>query len=191
MSDTPDNRSKHPPPVGGAASAPPTLRANVPPIAVDPGVPRRCPKCYFLLSGLPNDGTCPECGTSYTIATSQAYGREVGFVRSVLRWWWPLAAALVLSTLFVVGDRVVPSSVRRLANNSAPPLYILLAVAGLVNGCVQAYFFLRRRHLRKPDVVDLRSNAGLVLGSLGCGTLVFAVSFVVAAGASCVMMLTM
>src|SRR5690242_10129098 len=44
----------------------------------DPLRPDRCPDCGYLFTGLPDAGTCPECGIEYDPETIVLYGYKTG-----------------------------------------------------------------------------------------------------------------
>ncbi|MBL9150214.1 MAG: hypothetical protein JNM94_16110 [Phycisphaerae bacterium] len=188
-----DQNDGHPidPPPQREPLAPPTSRSDVPALAPCPIPPPRCPKCFFLLHGLPMEGQCPECGAAYSRAQCFEYVHERSFGGSIWRWWWPL----ILSTVPVLALGATMRGSTGLAGNVvqlvAPWMLVALAVASLANGIFQSYRWLRRRHLRRSDVVSIHATAGLVLGSIGCGGLVFATSFIVVFAGSCFYLLSM
>lgn len=84
--------------------------------AAVPPPPRKCPKCGYLLQGLPAVGRCPECGWEYDGRVLVLHGQPAGralkgpaLATSPSRWFWAtlLLSATMFAALWLVAELAV------------------------------------------------------------------------------------
>ena len=151
---------------------------------VDPLRLERCPSCGYQLEGLPDEGTCPECGRQYNQSVVVLHGWGRGTHASVLTappwlavslwvlqsvyfvnvlfnppmwrspWVLPVLAVWVLSLIF---------SVWRRRNNTLPGLVQVLLGP---SGCAQLDDPARNRHIPPTPWAEI---AEVDLRNLGDG----------------------
>ncbi len=129
----------------------------------------RCHRCGYALSGLPAQGTCPECGTSYTPETSARLRPWPGPLAICCRLGWPIAGLVGAGSIIAAG------------NYAMGDLGEVLAATGLVVGyamvvavAINSYFQVRSMLKRSlPEAIRTRGPVAILrkIGTTLCVTI--------------------
>lgn len=127
----------------------------------------RCHRCGYALSGLPPEGACPECGTSYTPETAARLRPWPGALAICCRLGWPIAG--------LVGAGAIITAARGARGDD------VLAVIGMILGyamvvavAVNSYFQVRSMLKRSlPEAVRTRGPVAILrkIGTTLCVTI--------------------